>query len=755
MSRLTFVWDHRSLLGAVCALIALLRGTWLDAAGGDPSTATKFIPPDGCVVEPVAGPPLVRYPLFGCFDDQGRLYVAEGTGLNAPGEELVEKKLGRITLLEDTDGDGRFDKSTIFADQLVFPQGVLWHDGAVYTASHPNIWKLQDTDGDGRADRREVLVGTFGFNGNGCDIHGPFLGIDGWLYWTHGRHGYDILCPDGRRLKGQAASIFRCRTDGTQVEPIAGGAFDNPVELIFTPEGEILGTMDQGPGDRLLHYIEGGVYPRMDHPSVNELIQTGPPLGSVSEFAAALPVALCGLERLRSYHFGASMQGRLLSAQFNVHRIQQHVLRPDGATYRADDFDWLISFDHDVRLSDVFEDADGSVLVIDMGAWFNYGCPTAKIAKPEVLGAIYRIRRDDAPRPQDPWGKQIDWPKLSPQEVVQLLADPRFKVQDKAVARLATFGSAAVPFLATATCSASLEVRRNAIWALTRIDDPQARAAVRAMLTSEDTALRHAALHSVSMWRDAEALPLLEKLVIEEQPALRRKAAEALGRIRDARSVPALFESLRKGVSDRFLEHAIIYALIHIGDCQATRDALRDPNPHVRRAALIALDQIDGGHLSREQVLPLLDTDDPELQQAVFEVISRREGWVDAIQGLARDWLRNSGLSDEQQQSLVGVLIAYSTQPEIQQLIAEALGDSATPYPTRLLLLEVMARSRVTDFPAAWQAAIRRALSEPNDRLVDEAVAAIRWRRLTIADEALLALSRDQGRPMALRIAAL
>ena len=138
---------------------AMLAWTFSVFAGGTRSARSdepRFVVPDGCVVEKVAGQPLVNYPLFACFDDRGRLYVAEGTGLNVAGPELVQKKLGRITLLEDTDRDGRFDKSTLFADELIFPQGVLWHDGAVYTASHPNIWKLQDTDGDDRADRRAV-----------------------------------------------------------------------------------------------------------------------------------------------------------------------------------------------------------------------------------------------------------------------------------------------------------------------------------------------------------------------------------------------------------------------------------------------------------------------------------------------------------------------------------------------------------------------------------------------------------------------
>ncbi|HEV3343724.1 MAG TPA: hypothetical protein VG125_25350 [Pirellulales bacterium] len=168
--------------------------TWLAAASfltsglsaADPSTA-RFQLPDGFTVEQIAGPPLVRYPLFVSFDDRGRMYVAEGTGTNLPGAELAAEPLGRILLLEDKDADGRFDASQVFADKLVFPQGVLWHDGAVYAASHPSIWRLEDTDGDGVADRREELLTGFKFNGNGCDIHGPFLGPDGRLYWTDGR----------------------------------------------------------------------------------------------------------------------------------------------------------------------------------------------------------------------------------------------------------------------------------------------------------------------------------------------------------------------------------------------------------------------------------------------------------------------------------------------------------------------------------------------------------------------------------------
>ena len=197
----------RTFLGPILAAALLGGGGQGDAPKA--ASAPRFQLPPDFVIEKVAGPPLVRYPLFACFDDRGRLFVAEGTGTNLPGPDLLKQKkqLGRITLLEDTDGDGKFDKATAFADDLTFPTGVLWHDGALYATSHPSLWRFTDTTGKGRADRREALVSRFNFNGNGCDIHGPFLGPDGRLYWTDGRHGYKVKTREGQLLEGLASRI--------------------------------------------------------------------------------------------------------------------------------------------------------------------------------------------------------------------------------------------------------------------------------------------------------------------------------------------------------------------------------------------------------------------------------------------------------------------------------------------------------------------------------------------------------------------
>jgi putative heme-binding domain-containing protein len=758
------------------AFAVLFVADWASAAepfAMSPAELKSFRLPPGVKIEKVAGAPLIQYPLFACFDDAGRLYVAEGTGTNLPGTELVKRNLGKITRLEDTDGDGKFDKSVTFADDLVFPQGVLWHDGAIYTASHPSLWKLVDTDGDGKADRREEFVTRFNFNGNGCDLHGPFLGPDGWMYWTDGRHGYDITTREGQHLQGLAARIWRCRLDGTGIERICGGGFDNPVELVFTETGEMVGTMDQGTGDALLHYVEGGVYPRGDQPCVAEFKMTGPLLSPITNFSAALPAALCGLVSIRSDHFGPDYQNTLLTTQFNVHRLQQHVLTSSGATWGCTNKDFVVSSNYDLRLTDVLEDADGSLLMVDMGAWFNYGCPTAKIAKPEVMGSIYRIHREGVPKIDDPWGRQHKLRELPPEDLVQWLDDPRPLFRDRVMTELVRRSGKAFKALLDAYtisevadsiiepvgagAARSALRRRNAIWTAFRIGTPEARALVRSSLLDKDSSVCMVAAHCVGLERDGDgsAFARLASMVVHDEPVLRRRAAAALGRIGKPEAVAPLLASLRKGGIDRVLEHAIVYALIEIGSREATLVALADPSPLVRRAGLVALDQMEHGDLTRDLTVPLLDTDDPDLQQAALAVISRHEGWSDEIRKLVEQWLATTELTTSQQQALTGALLALSANEGIQNQIAAALLGATTPLENRRLLLRVISRARVDQLPPRWLEALGRILAGDNAVLSRESVAVVRARNLAQFDAVLAKIAGRDELAVDLRIAAL
>src|SRR5262249_26079015 len=108
--------------------------------------------PPGFVVERAAGEPEVLFPMFGTFDDRGRLFVAESSGLDLYAEIGAGTRKCRVRLLEDRDADGRFETSRVFADGLVFPMGLAWRDGRLYVADPPELVALEDADGDGRAD---------------------------------------------------------------------------------------------------------------------------------------------------------------------------------------------------------------------------------------------------------------------------------------------------------------------------------------------------------------------------------------------------------------------------------------------------------------------------------------------------------------------------------------------------------------------------------------------------------------------------
>ncbi len=119
---------------------------------------------EGFRLEQVVAEPLVVDPMAMYFDESGRLFVVEMRYY--PEIDTLGEKLGRIRLLEDTKGDGIFDHSTVFADQLRWPTAVICYEGGVFVADTPNLLYLKDTTGDGIADVREVVMSGFGTEGH-------------------------------------------------------------------------------------------------------------------------------------------------------------------------------------------------------------------------------------------------------------------------------------------------------------------------------------------------------------------------------------------------------------------------------------------------------------------------------------------------------------------------------------------------------------------------------------------------------------
>lgn len=222
-----------AVLSGLCAAVAAISG---ETGNGPPyspkeSMATMEVAP-GYRVELVASEPDVTSPVAMDIDENGRLFVVE-----MPGYPVDVAPSGRVKLLEDADGDGRFERATVFADGLVLPTGVMrWKNGVLVTAA-PDVLYLEDTDGDGRADVRRTVLTGFPFTNPQHTVNSPVYGLDNWIYVANqgpagaviyqdlfGDRGTAVRFPDGpagSRIDPPRTTV-RFRPDAFLVEAIAG-----------------------------------------------------------------------------------------------------------------------------------------------------------------------------------------------------------------------------------------------------------------------------------------------------------------------------------------------------------------------------------------------------------------------------------------------------------------------------------------------------------------------------------------------------
>ena len=720
---------------------------------------------EGFTIERVAGPPLVDRPIVADFDWAGNLYVADSSGSNAPLKKQLEERPHRIVRLTDSDGDGHYDSRTVFADRMMFPEGTLWHGGSLYVSAPPSIWKLTDTDGDGVADHREEWLHQT-LTGCGNDLHGPYAGPDGWIYWCKGAWAEQSHArQEGSPFVTRAAHIFRRRPEGGDVEPVMTGGMDNPVDVTFTAEGERIFTTTfvknprAGLRDGLIHAIYGGLYGKQNA-RIGPQIRTGELMPVLTHLGAAAP---CGLTRFRSDAFGEEYQSNLFACLFNMRKVTRHVLVPDGATFRSIDEDFVTSDDVDFHPTDVIEDADGSLLVVDTGGWYKLCCPTSTLHKPDVLGGIYRVRKTAARPLPDPRGLLLDWEKASDAALAKLLGDERVGVRSRAIEELgARSGAAAVLAggMQTSNGSSSEEVdwRRRAVWTLSRIDSPAARELVRQALGDRDPSVRQAAAHVAGLWKDSLAVEGLTGMLRTHSLHNRRAAAEALGRIGASSAVAPLLATAAEVDLGRVLEHSLIYALIEIGDAEPVRRGLSSSSSGVRRAALIALDQMAGGGLDPTHVTSLLESTDDVLRSAALWIVGQRPEWGDALVGYLSKKLRS--VRAEERTEVEDQLASYAKSASVQSLILERLSDQTTSPLQRTTLFGAMSKAGLRQTPPDWLPALSQALSHEDASVVEASIAAMGSLRLS--DEfreewngRLVEVASRTDLPASLRLAAL
>ncbi|RZO73311.1 MAG: c-type cytochrome [Limisphaerales bacterium] len=723
-----------------------------------------FTLPEGFEIELVAGPPLVERPIVADFDDQGRLYVADSSGSNAKVQQQLAAKPHRIVRLEDTDGDGIYDESVVYAEDLMFPEGVLWHQGAVYCGAPPEIWRLEDTDDDGIADKREVWFDAKTLTGCANDIHGPYMGKDGWIYWSKGAFAEQThTLFDGRIIKDSAAHIFRCLPDGSEFDSVMSGGMDNPVEIAFDDAGEIFFTTTfyshprAGKRDALVHAIYGGVYPK-EHGVLEGLTVTGEFLPAMTHLGPAAP---SGLMRYESSRFGREFQGNLFSSHFNLRRIQRHQLIEDGTSFRTLDSDFVVSSHHDFHPTDVLEDGDGTMLVVDTGGWYKLCCPTSQLYKPDVLGAIYRVKRTANKDVRDPYGIRISWKDLSVSELLTLLGDDRHSVNQRSVQVLSEQGGNAIEpsKIVLEAEGASTSIKQQILWALSRIPGDEARKAVRLALNTSDAQLLRTAIHVAGIHRDVEALPALTALLRHEDPFVCRKAVEGIGRIGEPEIADAILQHAHD-LRDRAHEHALTYALIQVNASAETLFAALAPaqHPNVRRVALTVLSQLENNGLNASHIAGLLTAEDDALRDRAMWVAGFHPEWGG---GLASHF--ESVLLDENQKvdvfnQLQRQLEVFVKQPEIQRVMGRWLDESWMDPEVKQLILQVMRHDGLRSVPTTWLEPVSRRIYSDALPLVTSAIETVSQWTLTGREREVLlpaleyAASRE-GLSMAARLA--
>ena len=410
----------------------------------DAEKATFRLAP-GLRIDLVAAEPLIESPVFGTFDESGRLWVVEMRDYPngpAPGQPPQ----GRIKILEDRDGDGTFDTATVFADNLLFANGVFpWAGGAIVTAA-PHILFLKDTDGDGKADVREVLYEGFTAGNPQLRVSHPALGPDCWIYTANGLRGGEV-----RRHGKPAAPAIPLGGKDFRFDPVRDHAEAIP------GMGQFGNAFDRW-GNRFVcdnrNHLRHAVFP-VDPGKRNPLLvapllledTAGPADGPLSSGAKVHPLsrnwttsnlhagrftAACGIFVDRGGLLPEPFAGGVFTCEPTGNLVHMETLTQSGASFRSkpwkEGVEFLASPDEWFRPVSMTQAPDGSLLVVDMYR--------AVIEHPEFMPAELKTRPDltlgkdrgriwrIAPEGSKPGGKPSALGKLPAAELVKLLEHP-------------------------------------------------------------------------------------------------------------------------------------------------------------------------------------------------------------------------------------------------------------------------------------------------------------------------------------------
>ncbi len=513
----------------------------------DPEVERKsFIVADGFEVNLFAADPLIAKPIQMNFDPKGRLWIASSEVY--PQIQPGQKANDKVLVLEDTDGDGKSDRTTVFADGLLIPTGIEPGDGGAYVANSTELLHMKDTDGDGKADVTRVVLSGFGTEDTHHILHTLRWGYDGQLYFNQSIYIHShIETPHGTKRLG-GGGIWEFRPETRELDVFIRGLV-NTWGHHFDRWGQSFAT--DGAGGEGINYCLPGAYYFTAPDAVRVLPGLNP--GSPKD---------CGLEVVSGRHLPDSWQGSLITNDFRGNRVVRYVVSDDGAGFASREQPELIKTRHMAfRPIDVKMGPDGAIYIAD---WYNPIIQHGEVdfrdpRRDHTRGRIWRVTAKGRPL--------VERPKLADAPVSDLLAAlklPEGWTRQQAKRVLKERGaSGVVPALAAWVRSIddrdpdAEHHRLEALWTYQSLDVVAPELLSR-LLRSPDPRVRTAATRVVRYWHNrlSDPLALLNVQVNDDNPRVRLEAVRALGHIPSAGALRIALQALDRPV-DRFLDYAL------------------------------------------------------------------------------------------------------------------------------------------------------------------------------------------------------
>jgi putative membrane-bound dehydrogenase-like protein len=705
---------------ATAVLTSTLLATTLVHAGVDgPLTpeqaiATFRLDP-GLKIECVAQEPMVVSPVAVAWDERGRMFVVEDRGYPV-GPGKGKKPVGQVVLLESSQNDGHYDKRTVFADGLTFPNGVMCWKGGVFVTCAPYLYYFKDTDGDGVADVKQIVFKGFqDLSTTQLRVSHPILNADGWVYLTSGLTSAKVsssIYPNHPVVFCNRTD-FRFKPDTDQFEPTAGTAqfgetFDSfGRKFICSNRNHNQVVMMQ------LKYLN-----RNTNAALSEIVEDTPDHGAASKLyplshnitTSALHTGFftsaCGINYYRGTALPDDYKDNSFTCEPAGNLVHRDVICPTNTSFVAkraqDGVDFLVSPDNWFRPVNLATGPDGALYVCDMYR--------KTIEHPEYLpeatrkitdfesgkdkGRIYRITAADYKSHTKPF----DLAKVSSKELCELLNNPDawwrttaqrllLERQDKSVApilkkmvRNGKSPEARVLALHLLNCLGSLEEKQ-----------------ILTALSDKNPAVRENAIQVTEprLSQSAELVAKLMAMAGDANPRVRFQCALSLGEIHEQKIVPALAKITNQNSNDKWTRAAVLSAVDHHADeLLKTLLTAQNKDSAGSSAMLVELCRILGTSETPDKLTSLLNHVAASDSDADI-------GWQQAaVTGLA-EGLRARGLANEQKSALQLLISEDSTQAQhalarVEDLVRHALAtakDTKAPLPQRLASLGLLAQS--------------------------------------------------------------